>query len=126
MWLSGALSKAADDIFSTLYEYLYIECELPRAIRKKPTEKSHHVVFLYELVPPPVVKDFFYILLVTGQRPLFFYSNACWQVVGVLEGAGEVAYFGLELVDRGGFGAGWGVVVGLWTFGGVVGLASRG
>ena len=34
----------------------------------------------------------------------------------MLERAGQVAYLRLELVDRGGFGAGWGEVVGFWTF----------
>ena len=83
------------------------------------------MVFLNELVPPLVIENPFYILLVTSQGPLLFYSNASWQVVGMLERAGQVAYLRLELVDGGGFGAGWGEVVGLLTFGGVVGLASR-
>ena len=74
------------------------------------------MVFLYELVPPLVIENLLYILLVTSQRPLLFYSNACWQMVGMLERAGQVAYLGLELVDRGRFSAGWGEVVGLSTF----------
>ena len=84
------------------------------------------MVFLYELVLPPVVEDLFYILPVAGQRSLLFYSNARWQTFGMLERTAEVAYLRLELVDGGGFGAGWGEVVGLSTFGGVVELASRG
>ena len=37
-------------------------------------------------------------------------------MVRMLEGAGQVAYLRLELVDRGRFGVGWGEVVGLSTF----------
>ena len=74
------------------------------------------MVFPYEFVPPPVVENLFDILLVTGQGPLLFYSNASGQMVGMLERAGQVADLRLELVDRGGFGSGWGDVVGLWTF----------
>ena len=80
------------------------------------------MVFLDELVPLLVFPDFLDILFVTSQRPLLFYSNAGWEVFGMLERAGQVTNLRLELVDRSGFD-GWGSeVVGSltleWMFGG--------
>lgn len=43
----------------------------------------------------------------------------------MLERAGQVAYFRLELVDRGGFGGTGCEIIGVSTLGGVVGGALR-
>ena len=43
-----------------------METSFRRELENQPTEKSHHVVFLYELVPPLVVENLFDILLVAS------------------------------------------------------------
>lgn len=91
-----------------------------------PTEKSHHVVFLDEIVLPLRGVDLIDVLLVAGQGTLLFDPDAGGEVVGVRESAGQIADFRLELVDRGGFGGWGGGVVWFSALGWGLGGALRG
>lgn len=51
----------------------------------RPTEESHHMVFLDEIVSPLRGMDLIDVLLVAGQGSLLFNSHAGGEVVGVRE-----------------------------------------